>query len=215
MTQRRTESHIAPPHERHDGQERHDVVSGMPTDVRPVTINRISWGAVFAGTAVAFVAQIVFSLLGLAIGLTIIEPLTGQTPVEGIGIGAGIWWIVTALISLFLGGWTAGRLSGMPLHQDAILHGIVVWALVTIISLFFAVAGAGAVASGPFGMVQQVMQAITGGGMGDLVPELTNGVTMSAWWAFGAMVVGAIAVAIGGALGASGDFPASSGIRRE
>jgi hypothetical protein len=42
-------------------------------------------------------------------------------------------------------------------------------------------------------MVQQVMQAITGGGMGDLAPEVTNGVTISAWWAFGAMVVGAIA----------------------
>jgi hypothetical protein len=76
----------------------------VPTNVYPSTISRISWGAIFAGTLVAFVAQILFTLLGLATGLTVVEPMTGQAPWEGIGIGAGIWWVVTALISLFLDG---------------------------------------------------------------------------------------------------------------
>jgi hypothetical protein len=230
MAERRREGHAAQTYERHDAPERHDVThhhdvahdvvrddaaAWVPADVYPSTINRISWDAIFAGTVVAFVAQILFTLLGLAIGLTVVEPMTAQTPWEGIGIGAGIWWVVTALISLFLGGWTAGRLSGMPLRQDAMLHGVVVWGLVTFVSVFFAVSGAGAVASGPIGMIQQAMQQMFGQ-IGQIdQTDLTGGVTMSAWWAFGALLAGVIAVAIGATLGAPRDLPASPGVRRE
>jgi hypothetical protein len=165
MTQRRTENYIAPDHEvvhGHDVHETHHIGSRMPPEVHPSTISRISWGAIFAGTVVAFVAQILFTLPGLAIGLTIVEPMTGQAPWEGIGIGAGIWWVVTTLISLFLGGWTAGRLSGMPLRQDAMLHGVVVWGVVTFVSVFFAVSGVGAVASGPIDTIQHAMRQMIG-----------------------------------------------------
>ena len=217
MTQRRTENYIAPDHEvhEHDVQETHRVGSRMPAEVLPSTISRISWGAIFAGTVVAFVAQILFTLLGLAIGLTIVEPMTGQAPWEGVGIGAGIWWVVTALISLFLGGWTAGRLSGMPLRQDAMLHGVVVWGLITFISVFFAISGVGAVASGPIGTIQQAMRQMSGqvGQINQM--DLTGGVMMSAWWAFAALLARVIAVAIGAALGAPRDLPASLGVRRQ
>ena len=217
MTERRTESYGAPDHEvhEHDVHERHHVGSRTPPEVYPSTISRISWGAIFAGTVVAFVAQILFTLLGLAIGLTIAEPMTGQAPWEGVGIGAGIWWVVTALISLFLGGWTAGRLSGMPLRQDAMLHGVVVWGLVTFVSVFFAISGVGAVARGPLGTIQQAMRQMLGqvGQINQM--DLTGGVMMSAWWAFAALVAGVIAVAIGAALGAPRDLPASPGVRRQ
>jgi hypothetical protein len=217
MTERRIESYDAPDHEvhEHNEQERHHVGSRMPPEVYPSTISRISWGAIFAGTVVAFVAQILFTLLGLAIGLTIVEPMTGQAPWEGIGIGAGIWWVVTALISLFLGGWAAGRLSGMPLRQDAMLHGVVVWGLITFISVFFAISGVGAVASGPLGTIQQAMRQMSGqvGQINQM--DLTGGVMMSAWWAFAALLAGVIAVAVGAALGAPRDLPASPDVRRQ
>jgi hypothetical protein len=217
MTERRTESYGTPDHEvhEHDVQERHHVGSRTPPEVYPSTISRISWGAIFAGTVVAFVAQILFTLLGLAIGLTIVEPMTGQAPWEGVGIGAGIWWVVTALISLFLGGWAAGRLAGMPLRQDAMLHGVVVWGLVTFVSVFFAISGVGAVASGPLGTIQQAMRQM-GGQVGQINQmDLTGGVMMSAWWAFGALLAGVIAVAVGAALGAPRDLPAAPGVRRQ
>jgi hypothetical protein len=38
---------------------------------------------------------------------------------------------------------------------------------------------------------------------------------MSAWWAFGALLAGVIAVAIGAALGAPRDLPASPDVRRQ
>jgi hypothetical protein len=172
MAERRVENGPTPPHEMHDPGERHDVGSWRLSGARAATINRISWGAVFAGTIVALVAQLLFTMLGLAIGLTFIEPLTGQTPWQGISIGAGIWWVVSALISLFLGGWAAGRLAGMPLRQDAILHGILAWGLVTFISFYLVITGVGAVIGGSLNVVQQGMQSV--GGIGSVAPQAAD-----------------------------------------
>jgi hypothetical protein len=281
--------------------ERLSVGSWRSIGTGAATITRISWGAIFAGTVVALVAQLLLTMLGLAIGLTIIDPPSGQTPWQGIGIGVGIWWVVSALISLFLGGWTAGRLAGMPLRQDAILHSIVVWGLITLISFYLVITGAGAVIGGALNVVQQGMQSI--GSIGSVVPQaadvlsqpevarllreagasgaddvtmqdltaavqqflqegseanrqtviniltertqmseaearntlaqleqryqqmrqdaadvaqdVTSAVAIGAWWTFFVMLVGVIAAAVGGALGAPRDLPASPDVRRE
>lgn len=57
---------------------------------------------------------------------------------------------------------------------------------------------------------QQIRQEAT-----DVAREATNAIAMSAWWTFFVMLVGAIAAAVGGALGAPRDLPASPDIRRE
>jgi hypothetical protein len=54
--------------------ERRGVGSWRLIGTPAATITRISWGAVFAGTIMALVTQLLFTLLGLAIGLTVIEP---------------------------------------------------------------------------------------------------------------------------------------------
>jgi hypothetical protein len=87
--------------------------------------------------------------------------------------------------------------------------------LVTFVSVFFAVSGVGAVASGPLGTIQQAMRQMLGqvGQINQM--DLTGGVMMSAWWAFAALLAGVIAVAVGAALGAPRDLPASPGVRRQ
>jgi ElaB/YqjD/DUF883 family membrane-anchored ribosome-binding protein len=169
MAERNMGNGPTPPHEMHDPGERHDVGSWRPSGARAATITRISWGAIFAGTIVALVVQLLFTMLGFAIGLTVIEPLTGQSPWQGIGIGAGIWWVISALISLFLGGWTAGRLAGLPLRQDAVLHGIVAWGLITLITLYLVITGVGAVIGGALNVVQQGIQSI-----GSVAPQAAD-----------------------------------------
>jgi amino acid transporter len=72
------------------------------------------------------VSQIVLSVLGIAIGFTIWSP--GDAAQE-LGIGAGIWAAVAALISLFLGGVVTGRLAGVLTPGDGALHGGVMWGL--------------------------------------------------------------------------------------
>jgi uncharacterized protein YoxC len=57
---------------------------------------------------------------------------------------------------------------------------------------------------------QQVSQAAA-----DVTRDATDAVAMSAWWAFLALVAGAIAAVVGSALGVPRDLPASSAVRRE
>ncbi|MGH8473704.1 MAG: hypothetical protein ACREVJ_14880 [Gammaproteobacteria bacterium] len=49
------------------------------------------------------------SLLGTGIGLSTIDRGPEGIPSGGaLGTGAGIWWTVSSLIALFVGGWAAG-----------------------------------------------------------------------------------------------------------
>jgi hypothetical protein len=88
---------------------------------------KISWGSIIAGFIVAIVIQLLLSILGLGIGVGSINPMEESHPFQGLGTGTLIWWIITMLISLFIGGWVAGRQSNLPEKTDRIRHGILMW----------------------------------------------------------------------------------------
>jgi hypothetical protein len=127
----------------------------------PVAVRRISWGSIFAGVAVALVLQLLFALLGLSIGLAQVNPTQGEIPAAGLGIGAGIWWTLTSLISLFFGGWAAGRLAGVPRKFDGALHGILSWSLATFLTIFFLGSALGSIIGGGFSMVRSGLSGAT------------------------------------------------------
>jgi hypothetical protein len=120
---------------------------------------RLNWGAVFAGLVVAIVSQIVLTVLGAAIGLTAWEPGESAT---GLGIGAGIWAILSMLISLYLGGLTTGHLAGILTRKDGALHGVLLWGLSTIVTVWLLASGVTALAGGAFRMVGGVLGATSG-----------------------------------------------------
>lgn len=123
---------------------------------------RLSWGAILAGVLVATAVQIILSLLGIAIGFGAIEFGPGAEFGE-FGIGAGIWAIATALISLFVGGLTAGHLAGILTRLDGALHGVLVWGLSLVLTLWAIGAGIGTVLGGVFGVAGQTLSAAVGG----------------------------------------------------
>jgi heme/copper-type cytochrome/quinol oxidase subunit 2 len=101
----------------------------------------------------------------------------------------------------------------MPLRLDAILHGILAWGLITLITLYLVITGVGTVIGGALSVVQryqQLRQDAT-----DVAQEATNAVAMSAWWTFFVLLAGAIAAAVGSALAAPRDLPAVPEVRRE
>ncbi|WP_420146504.1 YrzE family protein [Spirosoma sp.] len=100
-------------------------------------IKRISWSAVFAGVLVGIVSQILLTLLGLGIGLSTIDPITERNPAAGLGTGSAIWYGISSLVSLFLGGWIAGRLASAPRLFDGIIHGVLTWCLATLLTIYF------------------------------------------------------------------------------
>jgi hypothetical protein len=101
----------------------------------------ISWGAIFAGAIVALATQLVLTLIGTAVGLATLNPATGQNPSgTTLGIGAGVWLIISSLVSLFLGGYIAGRLAGT---FNGWLHGLATWAAVTMLTILLLTTAAG------------------------------------------------------------------------
>lgn len=129
----------------------------------PGAIKRISWGAVFAGVVVAMVLQLTLSLLGIGIGVGTIDPMEEQNPMSGLGTGALIWWIVSMLLSLFAGGWVAGRLAGMSTTFDSVLHGIITWSLFALLTFYLLTTALGRVVSGVGGVVGQTLSLASRG----------------------------------------------------
>ena len=124
--------------------------SDGPTVQRP----RVSWGAVIAGVVIAIVCQMVLSLLGAGIGLSTVDPLRYSSPdASSFGIGAGIWWAVSSVISLYAGGWVAAHLAGSPEKTDAALHGLLTWGLAAIVTAYLLASAVGAVARGGASLV--------------------------------------------------------------
>ena len=121
----------------------------------PSAIKRISWGAILAGAFIALVVQLGLGLLGLAIGLGAIDPGTEANPLSGIGIGTGIWLAISTLIALFAGGYVAARMAGLPRRPDGILHGLVAWSLVTVLTFYLMTTAVGRVISGAAGVIGQ------------------------------------------------------------
>lgn len=123
----------------------HADTTAAPTGTGPTgrdAVRRVSWGAIFAGTVVAMALMVFFAVLGIAIGASAITPMRGGG--DGLGWGTGIYLIVTQILSLIVGGYTASRLAGVPRMTAAVLHGAAVWAVATILLVWAAVAGAGA-----------------------------------------------------------------------
>ncbi|MHA7056086.1 TIGR04086 family membrane protein [Aquimarina sp. M1] len=110
--------------------------------------SRISWGGVLAGTLTTLTVLILLSLLGLGIGMTTIDPMTEQHPLSGLGTGTIIWWIVTNLVAIFIGGMVAARSSGLPSNTDGAVHGFLSWGLSLLISILLVTSTLGSILSG-------------------------------------------------------------------
>lgn len=126
---------------------------------------RLSWGAIFAGFVIATALQMTLSLAGVAVGLAAFDPGQGDSA-GSLGIGVAIWFALTAIVSLFVGGLTTGRLAGVLTRGDGRLHGIVVWALSTLLAVYFASIGMGRVLGGVFNFATRTATAVVGSTVG-------------------------------------------------
>ncbi len=136
-------------------------------------IKRVSWGAIFAGAVVAIITQFLLNLLGLGIGLTTFEFASPDDSAAGFGMAQGIWAVISALIALFIGGWVAGRLAGMPRKTDGMLHGVVTWALTTLLGLYLLTTGVGSIVSGTTHLIGQGIN-LAAQGVTAVAPEAAN-----------------------------------------
>jgi hypothetical protein len=110
----------------------------------------VSWRAILAGIVVALAVDVLLTFLGLAVGLTAFEPTRGV--LKGVGIGFGVWLILTAIASVFAGAYFGARVAGDPWRGDGVAHGLMVWAGFLLISLWLMGAGMGKVLNSAAGL---------------------------------------------------------------
>src|SRR3977135_632766 len=135
-------------------RERLNISSVSPAeDVRSIMINRVSWGAVLAGVVVALVAQLILNMIGIGVGASTLDPGAGpnENPsAQGFSIGAGIWWTVSGIVASLAGGYVAGRLSGKPKPSTTSWHGLIAWALTTLVVFYLLTSAIGGLVGGAY-----------------------------------------------------------------
>jgi hypothetical protein len=108
-----------------------EIVENAPIEAIPGIPFKLSWGAIFGGTFVALGVWILLFALGLALGLSSVDP-TDPGSAKSAGIGTGIWSLIVPLIALFVGGLVASRTAGVVDKMGGALHGAVLWGLTTL-----------------------------------------------------------------------------------
>jgi hypothetical protein len=92
------------------------------------------WGAVFAGAAVSIGLWTLLQLLGMGAGLAAIDTNDAGN-LRSVGIGTTVWSLIVPLIALFIGGMIAGRLSGSHMPRVGSIHGLVMWAITSVLGM--------------------------------------------------------------------------------
>jgi len=146
--------------------------------IQSPALKRVSWSAILAGVVVTLSLQLLLSTLGVGIGLGAIEPASADTPdAATFGMGAGLWWLVSTLISLAVGGYAAAWLAGITLRFDGMLHGLVTWGATLLLTFYLLSSAVGSAIGGAFNFVGNITGAVTsaaGEGIRAAAPQLAE-----------------------------------------
>lgn len=90
---------------------------------------RVAWGPVIAGVILSLIVYLLMSVLGTAIGASLLSPLSRANVTQGFGFGSGAWVIVTTVVAVFVGSYFAGRCAPVL----GWLHGLLSWAVMILL----------------------------------------------------------------------------------
>ncbi|CAB3773387.1 hypothetical protein [Paraburkholderia humisilvae] len=93
---------------------------------------RVSWGSVITGVILSLVTYLILSVLGAAIGMSALAPLSRPNPLQGFGFSSGAYLIVMTVIAVFVGSYFAGRCAPML----GWLHGLLAWAVMVLMVIY-------------------------------------------------------------------------------
>ena len=139
----------------------------------PAAPRRVSWGAIFAGATAVIAVELLLNLFGAGVGAATINPQQGQLPGQGLAVGAVVWFVLSCMISLFIGGWVAGRLADSPSKQAGALHGFVTWAVASLVLVFMLTTAVGGLLGGAASVLGQTA-SLAGRGAQSAAPVVTD-----------------------------------------
>lgn len=135
---------------------------------------RISWAAVAGGVVLVVVLQLLLSLLGAGVGLGTINTNAGSTPsASTLGIGSGLWWILSSCMAIGVGGFVTAWFAGVEIRFDGVLHGLVTWGIATLLTFWLLTSAIGSVIGGGFSALGSAASA-TGSAVADAAKPLAQ-----------------------------------------
>ncbi|WWO97230.1 MAG: hypothetical protein V6005_01335 [Candidatus Dasytiphilus stammeri] len=97
-----------------------------------VPLKSLSWNSIFAGVILSIIIEILFLILGSAVGAINTLKIIFENH-HHIGTGLTSWVIISMLVAISVGAYISGRLA----NSDGIFHGIIVWSVNTLIYSVF------------------------------------------------------------------------------
>lgn len=115
------------------------------------------WDAVMAGVAVGMAVQLLLVVLGLMVGLSVGRGLQQTSGVVVLPVAVSVWQSFCMLIAVFVGSYVTARCGDLRRKADGILHGIVVWAMTTLLLACFACSPVSMFLGGVFHLAPQLV----------------------------------------------------------
>jgi len=85
--------------------------------------SRVSWGAILGGVMTSIAVFFLLSVLGTAIGATVLYRTGDERLIEG----AAIWATITMVIALFCGGCVASQCTAGETKEESLIYGVILW----------------------------------------------------------------------------------------
>ena len=203
----------SPYHERRSSERRRIAYPGLAAATDGM---RVSWGGILGGVLVALGTLVLLMALGVAVGITAVDP--GQTDASKLGTGAGIWAGVSLLLALFIAGFVATRIGATYDSSTAFFSGFLVWVVSVVLVAYLAASGASSLMGGAFKMfasapsqaqeqaaatIQEKARELQqqAPDLQQKAQEVKPQATTAAWITFGSLLLSLLAALIGSAAG--------------
>lgn len=110
------------------------AVTDSPVKIEDITgvQSRVSWAAILGGSVIAIAAYLVLTFFFAALGMSLTD---AGVRANAVGIGAIVAAVLSIVVALFLGGWVTTQLSVGENKREAMIYGVLTWAVVTAFSL--------------------------------------------------------------------------------
>ncbi len=194
-----------PYHERRSGERRRIAPGLSRAGLFSAEGMRVSWGGIFGGVLAAVGLLLLLAALGVAVGITAVDPQSMQ--LGKLGVGAGIWTGVSLLLSLFLGGLVASRLGATFDRTTSFFEGFLVWVVSLLLVAYLAASGMAWVAGDTFNMMGAQPDLLV---TPEAVQEIKPQAARTAWVTFGSLVL-SLGAALSGAMAGRRRQPTSTG----
>src|SRR5690348_8440799 len=151
-----------------------ELASPTAAAVSGAALTRASWPAIFAGVVLVLAIEVLLAVLGAGIGVGLVNPGAGGTPeASSFGIGAGLWWFGSTIVALLIGCYVAARLASVATRFDGVLHGLVIWGLALLITVYLLTSAVGGLIGGAFSVVGGTLSA-AGQGLKAAAPQIAS-----------------------------------------